>query len=249
MKFSIVIITHNEAHRIENLLKHIPEVDEILIVDSFSSDGTAELCEKYGARIIRQEFLGFGKQKQAGVDAAKNDWIFSLDADEIPDERCWNHIETLVQSEPTVKAWFMKRHLVFMDKAFRFGKESSDKQLRFFDRRHARWTDSAVHERVEYSGRKGILMGTVAHKSYDSLDNYFGKFNRYTSLAAEERNRRKKHSSVLSNVLSVPFNFFKFYFLQLNFLNGYPGYCWSVFSSIYSLVKHSKAAERKKSDN
>src|SRR5688572_17557434 len=116
MKFSIVIITHNEAHRIENLLKSIPEVDEILVVDSMSTDGTAERCEKYGARVIQQAFQGFGQQKQLGVDSAKNDWILSLDADEVPDERCWNHIETLVQSEPAVKAWYIRRHLVFMEK-------------------------------------------------------------------------------------------------------------------------------------
>lgn len=249
VKFSLVIITHNEAHRIEELLKNIPEVDEILIVDSFSKDGTASLCEKYGARIIQQEFLGFGPQKQLGVDAAKNDWILSLDADEIPEEKCWNHIASLMREEPSIKGWYMKRHLVFMGKAFHYGKESRDKQLRFFDRRHMGWNTATVHESVAYSGKKGILEGTVAHKSYDSLDNYFGKFNRYTSLAAEDLVRRKKFKSVFSNVAGVPFNFFKIYFLQLNFLNGYPGYCWAIFSSIYSLVKYSKAKERKKSDN
>ncbi len=249
VKYSVVIVTYNEAHRIEDLLKKIPAVDEILVVDSFSTDGTAALCEKYGARVIQQKFLGFGQQKQLGVDAAKNDWILSLDADEIPDEKCWDHIASLMNDEPSIKGWYMKRHLVFMGKAFHYGKESRDKQLRFFDRRHMGWNAATVHESVEYQGKKGILEGTVAHKSYDSLDNYFGKFNRYTSLAAEELVRRKKYKSVFSNVAGVPFNFIKIYFLQLNFMNGYPGYCWAVFSSIYSLVKYSKAKERKKPDN
>ncbi|HCS21135.1 MAG TPA: hypothetical protein DIW47_11355 [Bacteroidetes bacterium] len=249
VKFSVVIVTYNEAHRIEDLLKQVPEVDELLVVDSFSTDGTAALCEKYGAKVIQQKFLGFGPQKQFAVDAAKNDWIFSLDADEIPDEKCWAHIAGLMREEPSIKGWYMKRHLVFMGKAFRYGKESRDKQLRFFNRKHMHWNSAAVHESVEYTGEKGVLLGTVAHKSYESIDNYFGKFNRYTSLAAEDLVRRKKFKSVFSNVVGVPFNFIKIYFLQLNFLNGYPGYCWAIFSSIYSLVKYSKAKERKKSDN
>ncbi|MHB1277167.1 MAG: glycosyltransferase [Bacteroidia bacterium] len=249
MKFSVVIITHNEAHRVEELLKKIPDVDEILVVDSFSTDGTAALCEKYGARVIQQHFLGFGQQKQLGVDAAKNDWIFSLDADEIPDEKCWEHIASLMREEPSVKGWYLKRHLVFMGRSFHYGKESRDKQLRFFDRRQMGWNAASVHESIEYQGKKAVLEGTVAHKSYDSLDNYFGKFNRYTSLAAEDLVRRKKYKSVFSNMAGVPFNFIKIYFLQLNFLNGYPGYCWSVFSSMYSLVKYSKAKERNKPDN
>lgn len=243
IKYSVVIIAYNEGHRIEPLLQSIQGADEVIVVDSNSSDNTAELAAKYGAKVIQQAFLGFGQQKQLGVDAAKNDWIFSLDADEVPDKTCWNHVNELSQHEPKLKAWYIKRHLVFMGKAFRYGRESRDKQLRFFDRRVAHWTTPEVHEKVDYSGETGMLHGTVAHTSYDSIANYLGKFNRYTSLAAEDLKKRGKSRSALMNMLSVPINFFKFYFLQLNFLNGYPGFCWSLFSSIYTLVKYSKASE------
>lgn len=243
IKFSVVIIAFNEAHRIELLLKSIQRADEVILVDSNSTDATAELAKSYGAKVIQKEFLGFGQQKQFGVDAAQNDWVFSLDADEVPDEKCWTALISLCKDEPNTKAWYINRHLVFMGKHFRYSKESRDRQLRFFDRRAAKWSTPEVHEKVLYDGKTQLLPGTVAHTSYDSLANYLGKFNRYTSLAAEELKKRGKTRSSFMNILSVPLNFFKFYFIQLNILNGYPGFCWSLFSSIYTLVKYSKASE------
>jgi len=244
IKFSVVIIAFNEAHRMEPLLKSIRGADEVIVVDSMSTDQTAELAKSYGAKVIQQEFLGFGQQKQCGVDAAQNDWVFSLDADEVPDDTCWNALHDLCKNEPSTKAWFIQRHLVFMGKAFKYGREARDKQLRFFDRRTATWSTPEVHEKVLYDGKTDILPGSVAHTSYDSIANYLDKFNRYTSLPADELNKRGKSRSKLMNMLGVPINFFKFYILQLNLLNGYAGFCWSVFSSIYTLVKYSKAAEK-----
>lgn len=244
MKFSLVIIAHNEAHRIEKLLKNIRYADEVLVVDSFSEDGTAALCERYGARVLNREFPGFGEQKQFAVDQSKNDWVLSLDADEVPDAACWEHIRSLMEAEePDIKAWYITRRLVFMGREFRFGKEAKDRQLRFFHRKHAHWTTPPVHEQVISDGPTAKLKGKVAHESYSSLDNYFGKFNRYTRMAADDLIQRGKKRARWARVLGVPVNFFKYYILEVNILNGYAGFCWSLFSSIYTLVKYSKSEE------
>lgn len=244
MNFSVVIITWNEEKRIEALLASVRHASEIVVVDSMSTDGTVALCEKYGARVISNPFEGYGEQKQKGVDAAQNDWILSLDADEVPDEKCWEHLRELCINEPEIKAWRLKRQLVFMGRVFRYGSEANDRQLRFFDRRHARWNTPPVHEKVVYDGPTGDLQGNVAHESYGSLDNYFGKFNRYTSLAADQLHARNKRRSSFVKALGVPMVFFRFYFLKGNIMNGYAGFCWSLFSSLYTLVKYSKADER-----
>ncbi|MBI1221416.1 MAG: glycosyltransferase [Bacteroidetes bacterium] len=241
MKYSVVIIAFNESKRIEKLLSSIQGADEILVVDSNSSDRTSEIAKSFGARVIQHDFEGFGQQKQFGVDEAKNEWILSLDADEVPDPALWKFLEDQNEEDIPFMAWYLKRYLVFMGRAFRFGKESKDFQLRFFHRKHAQWTTPAVHEKVETKARTGVLPGKVAHYSFDSIDNYLGKFNRYTSLAAEDLVNRGKNRLPLINFFLIPINFLKFYLLQLNFMNGYAGLCWSVFSSIYPYVKYSKA--------
>lgn len=246
MKYSLVIIAYNEAERLEKLLQSIQGADEVLLIDSNSTDGTVELAQKYGVKVIQQSFLGFGKQKQLGVDSASHDWILSLDADEVPDAAFWNHLNELKKLEPEIKAWYLNRHLIFMGRAFRFGRESRDKQLRFFNRKYARWNDVPVHERVVYDGKTGRLRGSVAHESYSSIENYFEKFNRYTTLAAQKINAENKVRPNWVLALTLPVNFFKFYIIRLNILNGYAGLCWSVFSTVYALVKYSKAAQNNK---
>ncbi len=245
MNFSVVIIAYNEAHRIEPLLQSIRYAGEVLVIDSHSTDETASLCRKYGARVLQHDFEGYGQQKQYGVEQANYDWIFSLDADEVPDPETWEHLKAFTEKEPEVKAWYIRRQLVFLGKRFRFGRESNDRQLRFFHRKFARWSTPAVHESVVTSEKTGTLRGYTAHKSYESLDNYFGKINKYTSLAARELVEKGKTRSNWINMLGLGINFIKSYFFQLNLFNGYPGFCWSVFSSVYSLIKYTKAKELK----
>lgn len=249
MKFSVVIIAFNEARRIGMVLESIQGADEVIVVDSNSTDDTAKIAERFGAKVVQRAFDGFGQQKQFGVNSASNDWILSLDADEVPDKVFWDFIHQMDENNTPCKAWYLKRHLVFMGRAFRFGKEAKDKQLRFFHRNYAQWSTPAVHEKVETQEKTGIIPGTVAHYSFESIDNYLGKFNRYTSLAAEDLVKRGKSRSPFFNLLGIPFNFFKYYFIQLNILNGYAGLCWSVFSSVYPFVKYAKVFERAHTSN
>ena len=248
MKFSVVIIAYNEAHRLEKLLSSIQGADEVILIDSMSTDATEAVAKKWGAKVMQKAFVGFGQQKQFGVEQASNDWILSLDADEVPESEFWSQLQKL-NPESDTNVYAIRRQLVFMGKVFRFGKESRDEQVRFFHRQHAHWSTPEVHEKIIFNGPKKQLTGKVAHYSFESLANYIGKFNRYTSLAADELIKKKKSRSPFLNGLLIPFNFFKFYVIQGNWLNGYPGFCWSLLSSVYPFVKHAKAHEVLHSSN
>ncbi|TNE82411.1 MAG: glycosyltransferase family 2 protein [Bacteroidetes bacterium] len=242
---SVVLITYNEAERLQELLPLLSAFDEVVILDSNSTDGSREICGNFpNVAVYQQDFQGFGKQKQAAVQLAKHDWIFSLDADELPNQAMISHIQELVSSHsPSLKSYLMRRKLEFLGKVFHYGKESKDDQLRFFHKAHARWSDDEVHEKVISDVPVSRLNGYALHKSYKNLDNYIGKFNRYTSLAAETQFKRGKKSSILFIPFKGAFTFFRSYFIQLNILNGFAGWLWSLFAAVYTVVKYTKLFE------
>ncbi len=241
---SVALITYNEADRLEPVLEALRWCNNVVVVDSGSTDDTVRLAEKYGAQVIQRKFDGFGQQKQAAVNACRNNWVLSLDSDEVMSVELVREIHLLFEKEePELKAWYVQRRLVFLNTVFRYGKEARDRQLRLFHREHAAWNHRPVHEAVEYSGKKGILKAPLLHYSYRNLTDYITKSNRYTSLAALELAETKKGRSSLMNFLSLPINWFKFYILQLNFMNGPAGLVWSVLCAWYTYIKHVKASE------
>lgn len=242
---SVVLITHNEAERLEELLPLLSPFSEVVILDSNSSDETSSVVKKFpNVAVYQQDFQGFGKQKQAAVQLAKYNWIFSLDADELPNSEMIAHIQSLSEHPGAqAKSYLMRRKLVFLGKTFHYGKESRDYQLRFFNRMHARWSDDDVHEKVLSDVPVERLKGFALHKSYRNLDNYIGKFNRYTSLAAESQFAKGKKSNWLNIPFKGAFTFFRSYFIQLNILNGFAGWLWSLFAAVYTIVKYTKLHE------
>lgn len=242
---SVVIITYNEAERLKDLLPLLKEFDEVLILDSHSSDSSDGILSAYSnVAVYRQDFQGFGKQKQTAVSLAKYDWIFCLDADELPNREMIEHIKQILSTGNTnVKSYWMRRKLEFLGKVFHYGKESRDYQLRFFHRERAQWSDDSVHEKVVSDVPTARLKGYALHRSYRNLDNYIGKFNRYTSLAAESKHAQGKKSTLFSIPFRGFFTFFRSYILQLNFLNGYAGWLWSLLASVYTITKYTKLLE------
>src|SRR5882757_10139254 len=151
MALSIVIITKNEAHIIDNTLQSLKELtDDIIIVDSGSTDATLDICRRYNARIIETEWMGYGATKNIGNAAAANNWILSLDADEaIYEQLKQTLLQLALQDERTV--YKMRRKNFFCGKWIRFGEWSRDKNIRLFNRTQARWNNDAVHENLVFS--------------------------------------------------------------------------------------------------
>lgn len=236
---SAVLITLNAASQLEECLGSVAFCDEIVVVDSGSSDGTVALAQRYGARVIQSEWRGFGPQKQFAVEQAGNDWVLCIDSDERVSGRLREEILSVL-SAPQHMAWRFPRCNRFMGRYLRHGEGYPDWSLRLFDRRHARWSDDAVHEKVVTDGDVGELTGDLLHESAESLDAYLAKQNRYTTLAANEAITQGEHGSIVKLLLSPPFRFIKFYFLRLGLLDGLPGLVHILIGCGNSFAKYAK---------
>ena len=241
---SAVIIAYNEAHIIAHCLKALQWCDEIVVVDSGSQDDTVAICESLGAQVVYKKFEGFGAQKRFAVAQARHDWILSIDADEVLSEALIEEIQAIFrQGNISVQGFQLRRTLVFMNRPIR--SEYGKPYLRLFDRRVGNFDEAKVHEQVVLPGKSQTLKNHFWHYSYTSIQAYFERFNKYTSMAAEELLARGKGKSRLMIVLRLPFSFLKIYFLEGCFLSGFPGFVWALFSAFYPVVKYVKVIDLK----
>jgi glycosyltransferase involved in cell wall biosynthesis len=248
LPFSVVIITRNAASRIEACLQSVSFADEILIVDSGSTDDTLEIARRHGARVMHQDWLGYGRQKEFAARQAKHDWVLSLDADERVSEELRRSIrEALVA--PRFHACRMARCNRFMGRWLRHGEGYPDWLVRLYHRGHAHWSDDPVHEKVETDGRIITLPGDLLHESEQGIVDYLEKQNRYTTLAAEELYRAGKRGNVLKMLLSPVFRFIKFYFVRLGFLDGVPGLVHISIGCFNSYCKYAKLLELRRQES
>ncbi len=250
-KISCVIITFNEEENIRRALNSVKWCDEIVVVDSGSTDKTIEICEEFNCRIYNKEFNGYGEQKRYAVSLAGSDWILSIDADEVvSDELCDEIKNIFYDKEIKINGFFIPRSLIFLGKHFKYGRESKEYYLRLFNKNYGNFSSDKVHERVKLNGNTQKLNGTLHHYSYTNIEQYFNKFNSYTSKAAQVLfDEGNKGRSVVSIVLGFPVYFFKNYFIHRNFLNGTQGFLWALFSSWYPVVKYAKLWALKHREN
>jgi glycosyltransferase involved in cell wall biosynthesis len=243
-KISAVIITNNEVDCIERALRSLDFCDEIVVADSGSTDATVAVCGKYNCRMFTKAFDGFGPYKQFAVSMARNDWVLSLDADESVSGELKREIVSLFSAEaPDVAGFYIPRSLVFLGRQLRFGGEYRKKQLRLFNRNAGAFNTEKVHEKVCVSGKTASLKNQILHYSYDSIRDYFEKFNTYTTVAAQSLFEKKKKISAFNVIARFPLAFIKIYFIKGCFLDGYAGAVWSLFSSLYPVVKFAKLCE------
>lgn len=236
---SAVLITLNCAETLRACLETLAFADEILVVDSGSTDGTRDLAATLGARVVQQEWLGFGPQKQFAVEKAAHDWVLCVDADERVTAELRASIEAALAS-PTQHAYEFARCNYFLGRYLRHGEGYPDRSLRLFHRLHARWSDDVVHEKVITLETVGRLEGDLLHESADTLEAYLAKQNRYTTLAAEELAREGANGSWAKVLLSPLFRFIKFYLFRLGFLDGVPGFVHIAIGCFNSFAKYAK---------
>ena len=212
------------------------------MVDSGSTDGTRELAEKYGARVVTQDWLGFGRQKQFATDQAANDWVLSLDADERVSPQLAASLVRALQS-PSASVYRMPRCNRFMGRWLRHGEGYPDWSARLYERNKARWSDDIVHEKLLFASTPGTLEGDLLHESAEDLGAYMDKQNRYTALAAAALREQGRTAGAVELVLSPLVRFVKFYFLRLGFLDGIPGLVHIAIGCMNSFMKYAKLAE------
>jgi len=239
MPLSAVVITHNAAALLDRCLASVAFADELLVVDSGSTDETQAIAKRRGARIVTHEWLGFGPQKQLAVDSAAHDWVLCLDADEQVSEVLRNEIVRAL-TNPGAMVFALPRRNRFLGRWLAHGEGYPDWSVRLFHRAHARWSDDPVHEKVLTRSRPGRLRGDLLHDSVETLERYLEKQNRYTSLQAEQLHAHGSAAGAAQLVLSPLARFFKFFVLRLGFLDGVPGLIHISIGCMNSFNKYAK---------
>lgn len=256
-KLSVTIITLNAATQLADCLASVQFADEIIVVDSGSTDATVAIATQYGAKVMHQEWLGFGRQKQFAVSQASHDWVLCLDADERVTPQLAQSLQTVLhtaaESQPTAFAFRFPRCNRFLGRYLRHGEGYPDWSLRFFHRHYARWSEDAVHEKVILSSNAsqaiGELQGDLLHDSAETISSYLTKQNRYTSLAAEMAFQAGKRSSATQICLSPILRFIKFYLIRQGWRDGIPGLIHILIGCFNSLSKYAKLYELQQEKN
>jgi glycosyltransferase involved in cell wall biosynthesis len=239
MPLSVAIITRNAASQLDGCLASVAFADEIVVVDSGSTDRTVELAARRGARVIAREWLGFGPQKQFAVASASHDWVLCLDADERLSDTLRESILDELKA-PRGLVYAMPRCNRFLGRWLRHGEGYPDWSVRLFHRAHARWSDDAVHEKIVTGQPVVRLHGDLLHDSAETLEKYLDKQNRYTTLQAELLRSAGRRASVAQLLLSPALRFVKFYLVRLGFLDGVPGLVHIAIGCMNTFNKYAK---------
>jgi len=239
LALTLVVITRDAGASLAECLGSVRFASETIVVDSGSGDNTAEIARDCGALVIDQPWLGFGPQKNFAVAQARNDWVLCIDADErVSPDLARSILSTLRQAK--FNAYEMPRRNRFLGKWLGHGEGYPDWNVRLFDRRHARWSQDAVHEHVLADGKVGRLAGDLLHASGDSIEAYLAKQNRYTTLQAEALFARGERFSAARLVMSPLVRFIRFYFLRGGFLDGVAGLVHISIGCFNSFSKYAK---------
>jgi glycosyltransferase involved in cell wall biosynthesis len=241
-RVTAVLITLNEELNLKRTLPQLNWCDEIIVVDSGSTDNTVQICRNFGCKVVHRAFDGYGTQKQFAVSLSRNNWILSIDADEVLSDELVDEIKTEMEA-PRASGYLLPMNLVFLGKEFTFGKESNRFFLRLFNKQFGNYNNRKVHEGIELSGEKIKLKNKILHYSYKDISQYFKKLNTYSSFGANLAFEKGKNKSVFTVVSTIPLNFMKYYFLHGNIFNGANGFYWSIFNTYYHLVKYLKIRE------
>ena len=240
---SAVIIAFNEEADIARALESVAWCNEVLVVDSGSTDRTIEICVAHGCKVLHREFRGYGEQKAFAVTQAANDWILSVDADEEVSPALRDEILSKLERTGDCRGYYLPVTTVLWDHVVRTGQRHTKPKLRLFDRRFGNFGKQLVHESVSLQGPTERLCQPMYNYSFADVADYFDKFNRYTSLAALECFRRGNRIGFLGTFLRPPLTFFQLCFIRGFILDGSVGLTWSLFSFLYSAVKHLKLLE------
>jgi glycosyltransferase involved in cell wall biosynthesis len=241
MKITATIITLNEERNIARAIESLRCCDEILILDSGSTDRTLQLAENLGARVFEAGWRGYSGQKNWAAEQAANDWILSLDADEALSEALEAEIWNLKKSGPSFDGYTMPRLARYLGRWILHSGWYPDRKIRLYDRRKGRWVGDFVHESVHVDGRLGQLESNILHFTCESLSEHVKTMERYTTLAAQEIAARKIQVPLWRVLVDPQWTFLKSFVLQRGFLDGREGVTIAYMAAFYTFLKYSKA--------
>jgi glycosyltransferase involved in cell wall biosynthesis len=242
VSLTAVVLTFNEAAHIENCLRHLSWVDEILVVDSGSNDETLELCRTWPkTRVMERHFDDFASQRNAGVEAARGTWILTVDADEEIPASLAKEIQQALKTGLDI--YRIPRLNVIFGKPLRYGMCLGDVGPRLFRRRAARYR-GGIHESLVFEGKVGHLRNPMVHHSYENVSDWVDKMDRYTSLEAERLLAEGRCFRWVTLLLGPWASFARYAILRRGWRDGWPGLLYTLLGSFYLFVKHLKFKER-----
>lgn len=227
-KLTAIIPTGNEAHNIEEVLKTVAFADEIMVVDSFSTDNTVELAKKYTNFIIQREYENSASQKNWAIPQASHEWILLVDADERITPELEAEIKSILAKPNENVAYWIYRDNLFMGQALKHSGISGDKCIRLFRKSKCRYEEKHVHAEIITEGKVGALQQRMLHNTYVGLNPFYNKMNRYADWQAKDYNKKTKKVTWIHLWFKPNFRFIKHFILGRGFLDGFPGYVYAI---------------------
>ncbi|WP_213520392.1 glycosyltransferase family 2 protein [Nonlabens sp.] len=237
-----IIPAYNEAHNIVEVLKSVDFCDEIILVDSNSTDNTVTLAQPYFDKLLSREYIHSASQKNWAIPQATHEWILLVDAD----ERVTPALkEEIIQLIPNLTAnghagYWMGRRNFFMGKQVRYSGWKNDKVIRLFKKSHCKYVDKHVHSEIEADGTIGWLENKLLHYKYVSIDHHVNKLQRYASLQARDFDKKVGKITLFHVVVKPFWGFFKHYVIQLGFLDGFVGFSIAYLRSYGIFMRYVK---------
>jgi glycosyltransferase involved in cell wall biosynthesis len=246
-RISAYVIAYNEAEKIEAALRSLHWADEIVVADSFSTDQTVQICARYGARVVQVPFEGFGKLRNAALDALEGDWIFSLDADERCTAAAAAEIRATTEKAGAADAyWVPRRNFVFGRWMRHSGYTPDYRQPQLFRRGKLRYTEDAVHETFVLEGTLGTLREPIAQIPFRDLAQMLHKMQRYSTLGTERLRARGTRPSMGGALVHGSAAFLRHYVFKLGFLDGWAGFIIAFANFEGTFYRYAKHVEQER---
>ncbi|MBN1232455.1 MAG: glycosyltransferase, partial [Candidatus Coatesbacteria bacterium] len=237
---SVFMIIKNEEENLQECLENLLWAAELIIVDTGSSDKSIEIAKKFTDKVFIEKWEGFGKTKNKALLHTNLDWVFSIDADERVTNDLKKEIEIAIKNE-RIDGYYIKRLPYFLGKPVFHGGWYPGWVLRLFKKKKGRFSNKNIHEKIQLEGKTAFLENDLIHLTYPTVEEYIRKLNIYTTISAKEVLNDGKQAKMIDIFVRPAALFIKMYFLKMGFLDGINGFILAVFSSIYPLLKYSKA--------
>jgi glycosyltransferase involved in cell wall biosynthesis len=241
-RLSAIVTTLNEAAHIRECLACLAFAGDVLVVDSFSTDGTPELAREAGAKVLQHEYLSPAAQRNWAIAQAAHEWVLMVDADERVSDELAGEIPAAIAS-PRYAGYLVKRRNFFLGREIRYSGWQNDWVLRLFRKDETSYQERQIHEQAQVGGPVGRLRGRLLHYSYRSMEDYWRKLRRYAEWNAVEASKRGERVSALRLMLHPPLRFLKAYVLRGGFLDGKAGLLVSRLSAVYAAAKDARMWE------
>ncbi|MFZ2282477.1 MAG: glycosyltransferase family 2 protein [Lutibacter sp.] len=240
-KITALLIAYNEQEFIREFISSMDFVDELIVVDSYSTDKTVDIIKEFPhVKLYQRKFDNFSSQKNYAIEQASNDWIIFFDADEVITKSLKDEIITTVSKTADEIAYWIYRTTIYMGKEIHYSGLQNDKVIRLFRKEFCRYNGKLVHEEIAAKGKVGFLKNKMLHYSYKGLDAIVIKRNKYAQLQAEALYKKGKKPNAFHFLVKPAFRFFKHFVLKRGFLDGFQGFMISYMFGYTVFMRYVK---------